>query len=197
MFSKIITNSAVIVAALWPISANATYFLAAISPDVLIVAADGRTTRPTPEGIITHDDRHCKIDVLSKTLVFFSSGKIAITLPRVDFDVNEIARAVFADDNHGGNPIILVRVWADKTKSAFQNALNIYPGFREVFGPNDLVVGFFGGTSDDGNILLARETINSNVVEHLTTYDQKEILFIYEDHLPAMEEAMRGETPRS
>jgi hypothetical protein len=124
-----------------------TFFVAAVQNDFVVVAIDSRASSEDA----APNDRHCKIQPLSRNVIFFATG-LSYILDRKDknvvLDAGKTAKNIF-DQLNDRNFDLLSDNWAAKMKDDF--TLLVQTPFETS--------GFFAGLDAAGNITFLQKEI--------------------------------------
>jgi hypothetical protein len=128
---------------------QASYYVAEVSEDFIVVAMDSRSTPVTGGG--PPSDEYCKITPLSDDVIFFESGYIS--RPYV-FDAKEMAIETYISSPSNRYFAQMLTVRGGKLLEIYKILDENIPSLRIYFDGKPWLDGFLGGVNGNGKIEL-------------------------------------------
>ncbi len=163
----------VLMMAMLPLPARATYYAVAFSKDFLVVAIDSRTV-DLLDPSQPPNDRYCKIHPLSDQTVFFSTGIVAMKDRLASFDANALAEKVYADVVHAPDFAALAENWSALMEAAYGKFLAAHPALAQSLDDKVMIKGYFAGIDDYAKVVLESAEISRRSGEFSTSFSHRQ-----------------------
>ena len=128
---------------------QASYYVAEVSEDFIVVAMDSRSTPVM--GVGPPSDGYCKITPLSDDVIFFEFGYIS--KPYV-FDAKEMAINTYISSPSNHYFAQMLTIWAGQLLEIYRLLDETVPSLRIYFDGKPWIDGFLGGVNENGKIEL-------------------------------------------